>query len=84
MSLMLSPVIRNVGGPLGIRSSLAAGAAGSSGLPSEVAAMQRDAPHLLIGTPGKINEVMSSRGGLSGSEVRLLIVGAASTSRATG
>ena len=69
-----SEVVRNVGGPLGVRSALAAGTTGSSGLSNEIAAMHREAIHLLIGTPAKVGEVMSSRGGLSGSEVRLLIV----------
>ncbi|KAK4689757.1 hypothetical protein P7C73_g336, partial [Tremellales sp. Uapishka_1] len=51
-----------------------AGASGSSGIPSEIAAIQRDAVHVLIGTPAKMQEVMTLRGGLSGSEVRLLIL----------
>jgi superfamily II DNA/RNA helicase len=36
--------------------------------------MQRDAIQILIGTPATINEVVNARGGLSGSECRLLIV----------
>lgn len=36
--------------------------------------MQRDAVHLLIGTPAKVLEVMTTRGGLQGGEVRTLIV----------
>ena len=68
-------MVRSVGGPLGIRSSLAAGASGSSALSGEIAQMQRDATQLLIGTPAKIAEVLSPRG-LNGSEVRLLIVSA--------
>ncbi|WVW82770.1 hypothetical protein I302_104781 [Kwoniella bestiolae CBS 10118] len=67
-------LVRGVGGPLGIRSGVAAGAAGSSGLPNEIAAMQRDAIHILIGTPAKVAEVMTSRGGLGGGECRLLIL----------
>ncbi|WRT67424.1 uncharacterized protein IL334_004395 [Kwoniella shivajii] len=67
-------LVRGVGGPLGIRSGVAAGAAGSSGMQNEIAAMQRDAIHILIGTPAKIAEVMSSRGGLAGGECRLLIL----------
>ncbi|WVQ69768.1 uncharacterized protein L199_007988 [Kwoniella botswanensis] len=67
-------LVRGVGGPLGIRSAVAAGAAGSSGLPNEIAAMQRDAIHILIGTPAKVAEVMTSRGGLGGGECRLLIL----------
>ncbi|KAK8869556.1 hypothetical protein IAR55_000123 [Kwoniella newhampshirensis] len=67
-------LLRGVGGPIGIRAGIAAGAAGSSGLQNEIAAMQRDAIHLLVGTPAKVHEVMTSRGGLGGSEVRLLIL----------
>jgi superfamily II DNA/RNA helicase len=67
-------VVRNIGGPLGVRSALAAGAAGSSGLQNEIAAMHRDAIHLLVGTPAKLNEILNSRGSVSGGECRLLIV----------
>ncbi|KAL1410969.1 hypothetical protein Q8F55_001912 [Vanrija albida] len=67
-------LVRNVGGPLGVRSALAAGAAGSGNLAAEVGAMGRDAIQMLIGTPAKINEVMSARGALSGNECRLLIL----------
>lgn len=67
-------VVRNVGGPLGVRSALAAGAAGSSGLQNEIAAMHRDAIHLLVGTPAKLNEILNTRGSVSGGECRLLIV----------
>ncbi|BEJ12278.1 hypothetical protein CspHIS471_0207380 [Cutaneotrichosporon sp. HIS471] len=67
-------LVRNVGGPLGVRAALAAGAAGSSALPNEVANMQRDAIQILIGTPAKINEIMNVRSGLSGAECRLLIL----------
>lgn len=56
-----------------MRSGVAAGMAGSSGLPNEIAQMQRDAVQLLVGTPAKIAEVISPRG-LNGSEVKLLIV----------
>lgn len=67
-------MVRGVGGPIGIRSAVAAGAAGSSNVQNEIAQMQRDQIHLLVGTPAKICEVMTARGGLGGGEVRLLIV----------
>lgn len=67
-------LVRNIGGPLGVRSALAAGTAGSSALQSEIATIQRDAVHLLIGTPAKIAEVLAPRGGLGSSECRLLIL----------
>lgn len=63
-----------MGGPIGIRAAVAAGAAGSSNVQNEIAQMQRDQIHLLVGTPAKICEVMTARGGLGGGEVRLLIV----------
>lgn len=63
-----------MGGPIGIRAAVAAGAAGSSNVQNEIAQMQRDQIHLLVGTPAKICEVMTVRGGLGGGEVRLLIV----------
>lgn len=71
---LTSLVIRNLGTPLGIRSALCAGAAGSGNTQNEVAAIQRDAVHVLIGTPAKLNEVVTARGTLGGSECRLLIV----------
>jgi translation initiation factor 4A len=80
MDMLIFPVIRNVGQPLGIRSALAAGAAGSSGLANDIAMIQRENVHILIGTPAKVNEVMTSRGGLGGSDCRLLIVGVHSPS----
>ena len=58
-----------------MRSGVAAGMSGSSGLPNEIVQMQRDAVQLLVGTPAKIAEVISPRG-LNGSEVKLLIVSA--------
>ncbi|WVQ78491.1 hypothetical protein IAT38_000577 [Cryptococcus sp. DSM 104549] len=67
-------LIRGVGGPIGIRAGIAAGAASSGNLQNEIAQMQREAVHLLVGTPAKVHEVMTARGGLSGSEVRLLIL----------
>ncbi|ORY29981.1 hypothetical protein BCR39DRAFT_574365 [Naematelia encephala] len=66
-------LVRNLGGPLGVRSALAAGAAGSSGIQGEIQAIQRDAVHLLVGTPAKVNEVMT-RGSLGGADCRLLIL----------
>ena len=65
-------MVRGLGGTLGVRAALVAGAVGSSGVSNEIAGISRDAVHLLIGTPGKLNEVMTT--GISGSEVRLLIV----------
>lgn len=67
-------MIRNVGGPLGVRAALATGVAGSSNLMNEIQAMQREAVQILIGTPAKVLEVMTVRGGLDGSGVRSLIV----------
>lgn len=67
-------MVRGVGGPIGIRAAVAAGAAGSTNVQNEIAQMQRDQIHLLVGTPAKVCEVMTARGGLGGGEVRLLIV----------
>jgi superfamily II DNA/RNA helicase len=67
-------VVRNLGAPLGIRSALSAGAAGSGNVQVDVTAIQRDAVHILIGTPAKLNEVITARGISGGSECRLLVV----------
>ncbi|ODN98348.1 translation initiation factor [Cryptococcus wingfieldii CBS 7118] len=66
-------LVRGVGGPIGIRAGIAAGASGSSNLQNEIAQMQREQIHLLVGTPAKVNEVMGVRGGLQGDDTRLLI-----------
>lgn len=71
---LIFSVVRNLGAPLGIRSALSAGAAGSGNVPNEVAAIQRDAVHVLIGTPAKLNEVITALGVVGGSDCRLLIV----------
>lgn len=71
---LIFSVVRNLGAPLGIRSALSAGAAGSGNVQNEVAAIQRDAVHVLIGTPAKLNEVITARGVVGGSDCRLLIV----------
>lgn len=73
-SKLIFSVVRNLGAPLGIRSALSAGAAGSGNVQNEVAAIQRDAVHVLIGTPAKLNEVITARGVVGGSDCRLLIV----------
>ena len=73
-SAYLIPVIRNVGGPLGIRAALITGVAGSPNLMNEIQAIQRDAAQILIGTPAKVLEAMTVRGGLDGMGVRTLIV----------
>lgn len=67
-------MVRNIGGPLGIRSALVAGVAGSSNIQNEIAAVQRDQVHLLIGTPAKLNEVVTARGPMGGADCRLLVV----------
>jgi superfamily II DNA/RNA helicase len=36
--------------------------------------MQREAVQVLVGTPAKVLEVMTTRGGLQGGEVKTLIV----------
>lgn len=69
-------LIRSIGGPLGVRAALATGVAGSAALSSEIAAIQRDAVQILVGTPAKLCEVMTTRAvnPLSGADVRLLVL----------
>lgn len=67
-------MIRNIGHPLGIRSALTVGAPGSTNLQEELRTLHQNAVQVLCGTPARINEIMTSRGGLGGGEVRLLIV----------
>ncbi|EIW70155.1 hypothetical protein TREMEDRAFT_71537 [Tremella mesenterica DSM 1558] len=65
--------IRGIGGPVGVRCALATGIAGNPNLPNEIAAIHHEAVQVLIGTPVKLNEIMST-GEVSGAEVRLFIL----------
>lgn len=61
-----------LGGPLGIRTSLAVGAANQD-LTSEIAALASSPPHVLVGTPQRLLDLFSSPA-LHANEVKLLVI----------
>ncbi|KZT12942.1 P-loop containing nucleoside triphosphate hydrolase protein [Laetiporus sulphureus 93-53] len=68
-------MIRDIGGPIGIRSALGVGStSGSSDLSQELRLLQQNMPHIICGTPQKLHALFTSPGGLLGSEVRFLVL----------
>jgi translation initiation factor 4A len=68
-------MIRDLGGPIGIRSALGVGATGpNSGLAQELQLLQQATPHIICGTPQKLHALFTAPGGLSGAEVRFLVL----------
>lgn len=68
-------MIRDLGGPIGIRSALGVGTSTSpSDLSQELRLLQQNMPHIICGTPQKLHALFTASGGLVGSEVRLLVL----------
>ncbi|KAH7887803.1 P-loop containing nucleoside triphosphate hydrolase protein [Phlebopus sp. FC_14] len=68
-------MIRDLGGPIGIRSALGVGAStNANDLTQELRLLQQNMPHILCGTPQKLHALFTSPGGLTGSEVRFLVL----------
>lgn len=68
-------MIRDLGGPIGVRSALGVGSAvGSNEVANEVRLMQQSVPHILCGTPQKLHAMFTSSNGLPAGEVRLLVL----------
>lgn len=68
-------MIRDLGGPIGIKSALGVGATGAgTDLSQELRILQQNMPHIICGTPQKLHALFTSSGGLSGSEVRFLVL----------
>ncbi|KDQ64831.1 hypothetical protein JAAARDRAFT_117967 [Jaapia argillacea MUCL 33604] len=68
-------MIRDLGGPIGIRSALGVGSSSvGSDLNQEVRLLQQSIPHIICGTPQKLHALFTSPGGLVGSEVRFLVI----------
>lgn len=63
-----------LGGTLGLRTALCVGAScGAEQMQSELQALQKQPPHVLVGTPHKLFDLFSLRG-LATNSVRLLVV----------
>lgn len=68
-------MIRDLGGPIGVRSALGVGTtSASSDLSQELRLLQQNMPHVLCGTPQKLHALFTAPGGLVGSEVRFLVL----------
>ncbi|KAJ7179932.1 hypothetical protein C8R43DRAFT_382826 [Mycena crocata] len=66
-------MIRDLGGPIGVRSALGVGAT-TSDLSQELRLLQQNMPHIICGTPQKLHALFTTSGGLVGSEVRFLVL----------
>jgi superfamily II DNA/RNA helicase len=68
-------MIRDIGGPIGIRSALGVGSAFSNNdLSQESRLLQQNMPHIICGTPQKLHALFTTPGVLSGSQVRFLVL----------
>ena len=68
-------MIRDLGGPVGIRSVLGVGSTIiASDLAQEIRLLQQNIPHIICGTPQKLHALFTTPGGLAGSEVRFLVL----------
>jgi len=68
-------MIRDLGGPIGIRSALGVGTStNANDLTQELRLLQQNMPHVICGTPQKLHALFTSPGGLTGSEVRFLVL----------
>ncbi|EGO01969.1 hypothetical protein SERLA73DRAFT_166482 [Serpula lacrymans var. lacrymans S7.3] len=68
-------MIRDLGGPIGIRSALGVGTStASNDLNQELRLLQQNMPHIICGTPQKLHALFTAPGGLIGSEVRFLVL----------
>ncbi|KAG1753970.1 uncharacterized protein EDB91DRAFT_1242928 [Suillus paluster] len=68
-------MIRDLGGPIGIRSALGVGTSTApSDLSQELRLLQQNMPHIICGTPQKLHALFTASGGLIGSEVRFLVL----------
>jgi len=68
-------MIRDLGGPIGVRSALGVGTSSAGNdLAQELRLLQQNMPHIICGTPQKLHALFTSPGGLVGSEVRFLVL----------
>ncbi|KAG6872800.1 hypothetical protein C0995_006529 [Termitomyces sp. Mi166 len=68
-------MIRDLGGSIGVRSALGIGAASANtDLSQELRLLQQNMPHIICGTPQKLHALFTTPGGLSGAEVRFLVL----------
>jgi superfamily II DNA/RNA helicase len=66
-------MIRDLGGPIGVRSALGVGAA-TSDLSRDLGLLMQNMPHIICGTPQKLHALFTHANGLPGGEVRFLVL----------
>ncbi|CAK5275670.1 unnamed protein product [Mycena citricolor] len=66
-------MIRDLGGPIGVRSALGVGST-TSDISQELRLLQQNMPHIICGTPQKLHALFTATGGLVASEVRFLVL----------
>lgn len=67
-------MIRDFGGPIGVRSALGVGATRSEDITQELQLLRQNIPHILCGTPHKLHALFTASNGLVGGEVRFLVL----------
>ncbi|KAG2013727.1 ATP-dependent rRNA helicase RRP3 [Coprinopsis cinerea AmutBmut pab1-1] len=68
-------MIRDIGGPIGVRSALGVGTTNATtDLTQECRLLQQNMPHIICGTPQKLHALFTTPGGLQGSDVRFLVL----------
>ncbi|KAI9001253.1 P-loop containing nucleoside triphosphate hydrolase protein [Trametes punicea] len=68
-------MIRDLGGPIGVKSALGVGSTtGNTDLSQELRLLQQNVPHIICGTPQKLHALFTTPGGLSGADVRFLVL----------
>ena len=68
-------MIRDLGGPIGVRSALGVGStSNTSDIAQELNGLRQNMPHIICGTPQKLHALFTSSSGISGSEVRFLVL----------
>ncbi|KAH9951817.1 hypothetical protein B0H21DRAFT_775957 [Amylocystis lapponica] len=68
-------MIRDLGGPIGVKSALGVGSiSANNDLSQELRLLQQNVPHIICGTPQKLHALFTSPGGISGSDVRFLVL----------
>ncbi|KAF5312321.1 hypothetical protein D9619_002402 [Psilocybe cf. subviscida] len=68
-------IIHDLGGPIGVKSALCVGTStDTTNLAQELQVLQQDMPHIICGTPQKLHALFTAPGGVSGAEVRFLVL----------
>lgn len=68
-------MIRDLGGPIGVRSALGVGAtSANSDLSGELQLLHQNMPHIICGTPRKLHALFTSPGGIPGGDVHFLVL----------